>query len=181
MAPLLVAMRGMPGVGKSALARAVSRELAWPVLDKDDIKDVVYGRTDNADQLAYDLLFWLARRQLQLGLSVVCDSPLQYPGLYALAVRTASEAGARLVVLECALGNAPEHRRRIEARAPSNRARHWAINDWEAFATYQNSVLPQSGYAIDAPRYVVDLSQPKLQGRREATRWLRSFMEQHAS
>jgi predicted kinase len=131
LAPLLVAMRGLPGVGKSALARSVSVELGWPVLDKDDIKDVLHGRVDAADELAYDLLFWLARRQLRLGLSVVCDSPLQYPGVHALAVRAAAEASARLVVLECALGDAGEHQRRIEARGPSNRGRDWAINELE--------------------------------------------------
>ena len=72
--PILAALRGLPGIGKSALAQALGRELGWPVLDKDDCKDVLYGRAEAADELAYDLLFRLARRQLQLGLSVVCDS-----------------------------------------------------------------------------------------------------------
>jgi sugar phosphate isomerase/epimerase len=35
LAPLLVAMRGMPGIGKSVVARAISLEFGWPVLDKD--------------------------------------------------------------------------------------------------------------------------------------------------
>jgi len=34
--PLLVALKGHPGTGKSALSRTVGRELGWPVIDKDD-------------------------------------------------------------------------------------------------------------------------------------------------
>jgi predicted kinase len=85
--PLLVAMRGMPGIGKSVLARAISLEFGWPVLDKDDIKDAVYGGAEAPDRLAYDLQFRLARCQLQQGLSVVCDSPMLHPGVYALAAQ----------------------------------------------------------------------------------------------
>ena len=85
-------MRGMPGVGKSALARAISREFGWPVLDKDDIKDVVYGRADASDKLSYDLQFWLARRQLQQGIGIVCDSPMLHPGVNTLATQAAEEA-----------------------------------------------------------------------------------------
>lgn len=118
LTPLLVAMRGMPGIGKSVLARAIALEFGWPVLDKDDIKDVLYGCADAPDRLAYDLQFRLAQRQLQHGLSVVCDSPMLHPGVYAVAAHAADEAGAHLVVLECVLGEAAEHRRRIEAAVP---------------------------------------------------------------
>ena len=56
---------GCPGLANPALARAVGRELGWPVLDKDDFKEIVYGRTAVPDQLSYDLLFRLARRHLR--------------------------------------------------------------------------------------------------------------------
>ncbi len=169
--PLLVALRGMPSVGKSVLARGVSRQLGWPVLDKDDIKDIVYGWTEAADTLAYDLLFGLARGHLQQGLSVLCDSPLLHPGLYALASQSADEAGGRLVVLECVLADASEHRRRLQARASSDRVRQWAINDWQAFVEYRDRVLPHANYAIDVPHRIIDLSEPE-QAIAEAASWL---------
>ena len=34
----LIVMRGLAGSGKSTLARALSRDLGWPLIDKDDIK-----------------------------------------------------------------------------------------------------------------------------------------------
>jgi diadenosine tetraphosphate (Ap4A) HIT family hydrolase/predicted kinase len=176
--PLLVAMRGLPGIGKSVLARAISLEFGWPVLDKDDIKDVVYGRAEAPDRLAYDLQFRLARRQLQQGLSVVCDSPMLHPGVYALAAQAADAAGARLVVLECVLGDAAEHRRRIEVRGSSERVREWAINDWDAFVEFRDRTRPHANYEINVPRHVVDLSQPAAQATRDAVRWLRGRMEE---
>ena len=40
---LLVALKGMPGSGKSTLGRALSKQLGGPVIDKDDVKDLIDG------------------------------------------------------------------------------------------------------------------------------------------
>lgn len=42
----VIALQGPPGVGKSTLARALSARLGWPLLDKDDIKDLLDGQPD---------------------------------------------------------------------------------------------------------------------------------------
>jgi len=139
--PILAALRGLPGIGKSALARAVGRELEWPVLDKDDFKEIVYGRTAVPDELSYDLLFRPAQRQLRQGLSVIADSPLLNAGLYALAARTASEVNARMVVIGYVLSDAQDHRRRIDARAADGSRLAWAIRDWAAVVEYRERVL----------------------------------------
>ena len=47
----VIAMQGPPGVGKSTLARALSTRLGWPLLDKDDIKDLLDGRGEQAGAL----------------------------------------------------------------------------------------------------------------------------------
>ncbi len=173
--PLLVALRGMPGVGKSLLAQCLGRELGWPVLDKDDIKDVLYGRTDADDELAYDVLFRVVRRQLQLHLSVLCDSPLLYPSLFALAARTAAEANGLLVVLDCALADEAEHRRRIEARGIGDRPAAWGVSDWGSLVAYRERTEQHANYPLDVPFYSVDLRQPLATAVREATAWLRSL------
>jgi len=34
----MIALKGFSGSGKSTLGRALSRQLGWPIIDKDDIK-----------------------------------------------------------------------------------------------------------------------------------------------
>jgi predicted kinase len=55
--PWLIALRGLPGSDKSAVAAVLSRRLAWVHLDKDEIRDVLLaaGLTD-ADLVTYDTL-----------------------------------------------------------------------------------------------------------------------------
>jgi predicted kinase len=72
----VIALQGPPGAGKSTLARALGQHLAWPLLDKDDLKDVLDGQTPHAGSLSYELLLRLVDRQVRQGLSVVCDSRL---------------------------------------------------------------------------------------------------------
>jgi predicted kinase/diadenosine tetraphosphate (Ap4A) HIT family hydrolase len=171
-APLLVALRGLPGVGKTTLARALSRELGWTVLDKDDLEAGLHGRTNSANHLAYDLLFRLAGRQLQHGLSVICDSPLRHPSLYALAVATADEAAARLVVLDCILSDEAELRRCIHARASGDTA-PWTINAWSALEEYRAHTSVNAEFEINVPRHVADLGRPEQEVATEAATWLR--------
>ena len=85
--PFLIVFAGLPGTGKSSLARAVARELRAVYLDKDTIKDAVIAVArelkieqgpDLAGPISYELLVVLARDNLSLGLSVVLDSPAGY-------------------------------------------------------------------------------------------------------
>ena len=172
---LLVALRGLPGIGKSVLARAVGRELGWAVLDKDDLKDVLAERIEHADELAYDLLFRVAGRLVAQGQSVVCDSPLMHAGLYALADRTAREAGAVLVVLDCTLADAAEHRRRLDARRSNDHTRPWRVNDWPGLVAYRDRTVPGAAYPIDVPRRLLDLGHPHERVAHEAVNWLRDL------
>ena len=172
--PLLVVLRGLPGIGKTSLAGSLARELGWPLLDKDDFKQVLLGRVDAADELAYDLLFEVAGWQLAHGLSVLCDSPLQFASLYELAQRTAQTAAAQLVVLDCVLSDAAEHRRRIEARQ-RQRPRGWGIQQWSDLKDYRARLAGQADFFLDVPHRVVDLSQTLAAAVADAATWLRTL------
>jgi len=94
----LLALAGEAGSGKSTLSRALGRRLQWPVIDKDDIKDLLYGQAPDSGALAYQVMFNVARRQLLLGLSVICDSPLTGRIAYDRAAGIAAETGASLAL-----------------------------------------------------------------------------------
>jgi tRNA uridine 5-carbamoylmethylation protein Kti12 len=41
----LIALKGLSGSGKSTLGRALGKQLGWPLIDKDDVKDILDGYT----------------------------------------------------------------------------------------------------------------------------------------
>ncbi len=155
--PALVLLKGHPATGKSTLAQALARHWAWPLIDKDDIKDFT-AELPAGNRLAYDIMWRLAETELRLGLRVVVDSPLSYPVGYATGRALAIQYGARLLVVETVLS--PDlWRDRLEERRRGP-ASH-KIGSWSAM---QELLVTYDGcwqYPIDARHHlVIDTSQP---------------------
>jgi predicted kinase len=152
----ILALQGPPGAGKSTLARALSARLGWPLLDKDDIKDLLDGQAEQAGALSYEILLRLVRRQAQQGVSVVCDSPLlarTYEGLQAIALA----ADARLLVVSCACPDEAVWRARVTARQGQGLAAHHTVN-WEGVQRFL--AQPQAMYVITDPHLSLDTTKP---------------------
>ncbi|HZO72053.1 MAG TPA: ATP-binding protein [Ktedonobacteraceae bacterium] len=128
----LIAMKGFAGCGKSTLARALSSELGWPLIDKDDVKDILDGHAQAAGPLAYAIMFNIARRQLLQGLSVICDSPLTGIVSYERAKCTAAETHASLVIVECICSDESLWQQRIDGRKTLQLPAHHQT-DWHAY------------------------------------------------
>lgn len=167
--PILLAFKGPPGTGKSTLARAVAARLGWPVVDKDDVKDVLDGRAPESGWLAYEVMLRIARRQLLQGLSIVCDGPL-LRGVYSQAHRIAAETDARLVVVECRCSDEAAWRARIEARQAMNLPAHHATT-WEAVLAWLARTA-DADYPIAGPHRIVDTAGPGDTTER-VVEWLR--------
>ncbi|MEA2574609.1 MAG: hypothetical protein QOH93_1907 [Chloroflexia bacterium] len=170
---LLVALKGMPGSGKSTLGRAISKRLGWPIIDKDDVKDLIDGRSDGSGTLSYAVMFNIARRQLQQGLNVICDSPLTYADLYGQAHRVASETGAKLVVLECVCWDEEEWRRRVDARREVGLPGHH-MTSRDKLQGYRGMVEGKVDYPVRDERLVMDTVRPLEEVVEEAVGWLNS-------
>ncbi len=123
-------MKGLAGTGKSTLGRALSRELGWPLIDKDDVKDLLDGHAPAAGPLAYRIMFNIARRQLLQGLSVICDSPLTGSISYERVEGIVAETHACLAVLECFCSDESLWRQRITGRKALQLPAHHQTN-WE--------------------------------------------------
>lgn len=109
----LIVLAGLPGVGKTTLARALAKRLGAVHLRIDTIEQALGGElTDEGYRVAYGV----AEDNLRLGLDVVADS-VNPIALTRQAWRAAAaRAGAELVELEVVCGDPGEHRRRVETR-----------------------------------------------------------------
>ncbi|KMZ69165.1 ATP-binding protein (P-loop) [Zostera marina] len=134
--PLIIAMKGHPGTGKSTLASYISYTFRIPLLDKDDIKDSTIPLTNFTplsllNDLSYSALFNLTSTQLRLNLpAVVVDSPLSHRSHLERLVKMAEEVGGKVVVVECRAGNEEEWKRRLEERGCRDNRSHKPKN-WE--------------------------------------------------
>ncbi len=158
----LVVFAGLPGTGKTSLARTMARELHAMYLDKDTIKDTAIAvarelklerAAEFAGPLSYELMVGLARDNLTLGLSVVLDSPAGYRTFREKVEQLARSAKADLKLIECICTNEGLLRDRIENRGqelPEYRTR-----DWE---TYQHDRAQFERLA--GPRLIVDTAEP---------------------
>ncbi len=171
---LLVLMKGFPGSGKSTLSRALSRRLAWPLIDKDDVKDIadqhIQGETNG---LAYDVMLNIVRRQLLQGLNVICDSPLTHPMTYERANTIAAETRASLVVVECICSDEQIWSQRITARKYRNLPAHH-MTDWERVQAYRCQFAVEASYAITNPHIIVDTVKPLEECVVDVVEWLQA-------
>ena len=170
---LLIAMKGFAGCGKSTLARSLSKELGCPLVDKDDIKDLLDGHARSAGPLAYEIMFNLARRQLLQGLHVICDSPLTGSISYERAQGIAAETQTSLVVVECICSDEATWKQRINGRKSLQLPAHHQT-DWEAFQLFLRQPYVQEQYSITHPHFIVDTVQPLHECLTKALQWLRS-------
>ncbi len=169
--PCLLALRGLPGSGKSTLARALSRRFGWSLIDKDDVKDIIDGHTDEAGWLSYTVMLRLVERQLAQGLSVVCDSPLTYARVYDELSSAARKHGAALLVIACRCGDEAVWRARIDGRKALGLPSHHQT-DWTAWQAQRPAWDTSMAYAIEAPLLTLDTFAPPAICLDTACEWI---------
>ena len=118
---MLIIFAGLPGVGKTSIARELARQRQAVHLRIDTIEQVLTdaGADDvlRADPgLGYRIAYALAADNLKLGLTVVGDSVNSLDITREAWRAVAKAADARWVEVEVICSDAAEHRRRVETR-----------------------------------------------------------------
>ncbi|GAC1426281.1 MAG: ATP-binding protein [Ktedonobacteraceae bacterium] len=167
----VVMLKGFPGSGKSTLGRALSRQLHWPLIDKDDVKDMFSEQVPDVDGLAYAVMLNIVRRQLWQGLDVICDSPLTHRITYECIQQIAKEAHAHLVIVECFCSDELRWSQRVNARKTYGLPAHHMI-DWETIQAYRSKHLTEASFPITHPHLLVDTARPLEVCVMEVIEWL---------
>lgn len=115
----LIQMSGVPGSGKSTVARAVSSSIDAIVLDHDDTKSAIMSKDiapDLAGQASYEVIKALVLRFIRAGHNVIIDSPCLYQELLEFGESTAREFNVAYRYIECVLEDHEELTKRIQHR-----------------------------------------------------------------
>ena len=116
---LLVIFSGLPGVGKSTLARALAERIGAVYVRVDSVEQALRGsmlQLESIEDLGYLAGYAVVADNLGLGQRVVADSVNPWERTRSAWRNAAKTAGAATFDVEVICSDAGEHRRRVETR-----------------------------------------------------------------
>jgi len=152
---VLVAFGGLPGVGKTTIARELARRLRAVYLRIDTIEyairesGVLKGGVDGA---GYETAYAIAGDNLRLGLTVVGDSVNPLPITRDAWRDVARRAGVPIVEVEVTCSDTAAHRRRVETRG----------SDFPGWTLTWQEVVDRDYRPWDRERVVIDTATAGL-------------------
>jgi predicted kinase len=156
---MLIALMGLPGSGKSALARRIAPILPAVILDKDVVRAALFTPKDieyrvEQDNFIVNIMLQAAAYLMTKGRNVILDGrPFSRRYQVEMVVDFCREGAFPLKVIECTCSD-ESIRQRIETAAASGT--HLARN--RSFAMYLE--MKARADPITIPRLVVDTDQP---------------------
>lgn len=152
----LIALAGLPGAGKSSIARHLAQRTGATWLRIDSMDQAIW----TSDQAPEDLFDWsyrvgqaVAADNLTLGLDVIADCVNDCAAARDGWGEAGRRAGADIIWLEVVCSDPAEHRRRIETR--SSDVAGLKLPDW-------NAVARRAYDEWDRDRFIIDTAHRSL-------------------
>jgi predicted kinase len=116
---MLIAFSGLPGTGKTSIARELAKRLRATYLRIDTIEQAIVscGNIDPIMEEGYEAAYRVAAENLRIGQHVVADSANTLEITREAWAEVAREANVRLINVEIICSDEAEHRRRVETRS----------------------------------------------------------------
>jgi predicted kinase len=114
---MLIVLSGLPGVGKTTLAREVATAAGAVHLRIDSIEQALRNAGLKVEGEGYSVAYAVAEDNLRLGRTVVADCLNPWLLTRNEWQAVANRAGVRAVDVEMICSDANEHRHRVESRS----------------------------------------------------------------
>lgn len=114
---MLIILSGLPGTGKTTIARELAQELGAVYLRIDSIEQSLHSAGWPVEGEGYRVAYAVAEDNLRLGRSVIADCVNPWPLTRSEWRAVADRTGVPALDFEIVCSDAVEHRRRVENRA----------------------------------------------------------------
>ncbi len=130
MEATLILFSGLPGCGKTTLARQLAQRLNVPLFAKDRLQRVLRDHIEGSSAVdGYHLMLDLADEQLSLGISVILDALFPMSGFRTEAQQIARRHNAHFEAIVCYCSDEALWRTRMQGRIKY--VPGWTPVDWQ--------------------------------------------------
>jgi len=155
---MLIVFGGLPGTGKSTIARALTRVLRATYVRVDVIERALHdARGNTAGDIGaegYVVAYGVAGSNLELGQTVIADSVNPLVLTRAAWRDVAARANAKLLEVEIVCTDVAEHRRRVESRKADIPGA--VLPTWKAVTEREYAPWPEPHLVIDTAQTSVE-------------------------
>lgn len=153
---VLVSFSGLPGTGKSTIARKLSIMSGAVYLRIDEIDAAIWAIDPERDigPESYHIAAALAASNLELGHTTITDCVNPWPATRKIFAAAAERAGVRLLGVELVCSDATMHRERVEGRALDRPGR--TKPDWREVVSRDYAPWKEADVTIDTASAGVD-------------------------
>jgi len=153
---MLIVLSGLPGAGKTTIARELARASGAVHVRIDSIEQALRNAGWHVESEGYRVAQAVTEDNLRLGRAVVADCVNPWPLTRSEWRSVAERAGVRVLDVEIVCSDAGEHRRRVESRTPDIPGH--ALPSWEDVETRDYRPWDGERLVIDTARVGVEES-----------------------